>query len=212
MSALRAEAMAMKALRGVIKDLWPRTFSEQFGSESAHSCGPTAARARRGRKAIFAIFNAITNAKHVFVVDHDIDIFDDRQMEWALSTRFQADRDFVLVEGMPGMRMDPSPDGRRIGAKAGFDCTIPFGRKETVSTKVAMAPAFAGPRRFQTVREALGAGPIYFVDIMRALGVTMAARLRSNSTLCAKRACCAATAMANISWAHQKGDTAIVGE
>jgi 3-polyprenyl-4-hydroxybenzoate decarboxylase len=99
-------------------------------------------------------------------------------MEWALSTRFQADRDFVLVQGLPGMRMDPSLEGQRIGAKAGFDCTVPFGRKETVATKAATAPIFggppaglrAGPRRFQTVREAVAAGPIYFTDIMRGLG------------------------------------------
>ncbi|MBI2360359.1 MAG: UbiD family decarboxylase [Deltaproteobacteria bacterium] len=122
------------------------------------------------RQAIFAIFGAIRNVKHVFVVDHDVDVFDDRQMEWALSTRFQADRDFVLIEGMPGMPMDPSLEGRRIGAKAGFDCTVPFGRKETVATKVAVAPVFGGPRRFQTVREAVAAGPIYFVDVMRGLG------------------------------------------
>jgi 2,5-furandicarboxylate decarboxylase 1 len=170
MGALRAEAMAMKALRGVIKE---PVAVHAVSSSGAYQHIRVAIRQHEpgeARKAIYAIFNAITNAKHVFVVDHDIDIFDELQTEWALSTRFQADRDFVLVEGMLGMRMDPSLDGRRIGAKAGFDCTIPFGRKETVATKVAMAPAFGGPRRFQTVREALAAGPIYFVDIMRGLG------------------------------------------
>ncbi|HXK29593.1 MAG TPA: UbiD family decarboxylase [Candidatus Binatia bacterium] len=177
-SALRAEAMAMKALRGVIKEpVAAYSIASSGGNQNLriairqHAPG-------EARKAIHAIFSALMNAKHVFVVDHDVDIFDDSQMEWALSTRFQADRDFVLVQGLPGMRMDPSLEGQRIGAKAGFDCTVPFGRKETVATKAATAPIFggppaglrAGPRRFQTVREAVAAGPIYFVDIMRGLG------------------------------------------
>ena len=213
MSALRAEAMAMKALRGVIKE---PVAAHGVSSSGANQHIRVAIRQHEpgeARKAIFAIFNAITNAKHVFVVDHDIDIFDDRQMEWALSTRFQADRDFVLVEGMPGMRMDPSLDGRRIGAKAGFDCTVPFGRKETVSTKVAIAPVFGSPRRFQTVREALGAGPIYFVDIMRGLGSNDGREialeldaLRQEGVLCRN------SDGQYFLGASKKGVTAIVGE
>lgn len=169
-SALRAEAMAMKALRGVIRE--PVAVHSITGSGGNQNLRVAIRQQAPGeaRKAIHAIFSALMNAKHVFVVDHDVDIFDDRQMEWALSTRFQADRDFVLVEGLPGMRMDISLEGRRIGAKAGFDCTVPFDRKPTVATKSASAPVFDGPRRFQTVREAVAAGPIYFTDIMRGLG------------------------------------------
>jgi 3-polyprenyl-4-hydroxybenzoate decarboxylase len=122
------------------------------------------------RKAIHAIFSALRYAKHVFVVDDDIDVFDDRQVDWALSTRFQADRDFVLVTGLPGSHMDPSLEGQAIGAKAGFDCTVPFGRKESVTTMVATAPVFGEDRRFQSVREAVADGPIYFMDIMRGVG------------------------------------------
>ncbi len=170
MGALRAEATAMKALRGVIKE---PVAVHSVGSSGANQHIRVAIHQHEpgeARKTMFAIFNAIMNAKHVFVVDHDIDVFDDRQMEWALSTRFQADRDFVLVEGMPGMRMDPSLEGRRTGAKAGFDCTVSFGRKETVAIKAATAPVFGGMRRFQNARDAVAAGPIYFVEIMRGLG------------------------------------------
>ena len=45
------------------------------------------------RNAIAACFGALANVKNVFVVDPDIDIFSDEQMDWALATRFQADRD-----------------------------------------------------------------------------------------------------------------------
>ncbi len=170
MSALRTEAMAMKVLRGVIKEpVAVHSLSSSGGNQNLRVAIRQYAPGE-ARKAILAIFSAFTNVKHVFVVDHDIDVSDSRQMDWALSTRFQANRDFVLVEGTPGMRMDPSLEGRLIGAKAGFDCTVPFGRKETVATKVAASAVFGGPRRFQTVREAVASGPIYFVDIMRGLG------------------------------------------
>ena len=50
------------------------------------------------RNAIAAAFGSLANVKNVFVVDPDIDIFSDEQMDWALATRFQADRDLVVVE------------------------------------------------------------------------------------------------------------------
>ena len=50
------------------------------------------------RNAIVAAFGSLANVKNVFVVDPDIDIFSDEQMDWALATRFQADRDLIVVE------------------------------------------------------------------------------------------------------------------
>ena len=71
---------------------------------------------------------ASCDLKHVYVFDEDIDIHDDRQVDWAMGTRFQADQDMVILQGILGMTMDPSLQGRRTGAKSGFDCTKPFGR------------------------------------------------------------------------------------
>jgi UbiD family decarboxylase len=170
LSALHAEAKAMKILREVVREpLAVHSMSSSGGNQNLRIAirqhGPGEA-----RKAIHAIFSALRYAKHVFVVDEDIDIYDDRQMDWALSTRFQADRDLVLVTGLPGSHMDPSLDGRPTGAKAGFDCTVPFGRKASVTREIARAPRFGEAPRLRTVREALAAGPIYFTDIMRAVG------------------------------------------
>ena len=53
------------------------------------------------RNAIMAAFGSLANVKNVFVVDPDIDIFSDEQMEWALATRFQPDRDFVVASAVP---------------------------------------------------------------------------------------------------------------
>ena len=79
------------------------------------------------RNAIAACFGALVNVKNVFVVDPDIDIFSDEQMEWALATRFQPDRDFVCASGFRTIPLDPSLEGAALGSKGGFDLTMPPG-------------------------------------------------------------------------------------
>jgi UbiD family decarboxylase len=76
-----------------------------------------------------AAFTGHPSMKRVIVVDSDIDIYDDKQVEWALATRFQGDRDIVMVEGARGSTLDPSsPLPDRTTAKLGLDATIPLGR------------------------------------------------------------------------------------
>ena len=87
------------------------------------------------RNAIAAVFGSTADVKHVFVVDEDIDVFSDEQVDWALATRFQADRDFVVASGFRAVPLDPSLAGSRTGAKAGFDCTKPFGRADASNTQ-----------------------------------------------------------------------------
>jgi 2,5-furandicarboxylate decarboxylase 1 len=62
------------------------------------------------RTAIYAVL-ATVGVKNMFVVDPDIDIFSDEQMEWALGTRFQGDRDLILVTGVRASPLDPSLHG-----------------------------------------------------------------------------------------------------
>ena len=68
------------------------------------------------RNAIAACFGALANVKNVFVVDPDIDIFSDEQMDWALATRFQPDRDLVVIDGMRTLPLDPSLTGAAASA------------------------------------------------------------------------------------------------
>ena len=99
------------------------------------------------RNAIAACFGALANCKNVFVVDPDIDIFSDEQMDWALATRFQPDRDLVVMTGMRTLPLDPSlMGGAAIGAKAGFDLTWPFGTGDRLEMRVPAPPRFAGKR------------------------------------------------------------------
>ena len=91
-------------------------------------------------------------------------------MDWAFGTQFQADRDLVVLEGMLGMTMDPSLDGRRTGAKSGFDCTRPFGRDGQIPLTRCAAKVFKGPARYQNVEQALAASPMFYADIVEAVG------------------------------------------
>jgi 2,5-furandicarboxylate decarboxylase 1 len=65
------------------------------------------------------------DVKHVTVVDEDVDIHNPAEVEWAVATRFQADRDLVIVPEAQGSKLDPSTrDG--VGAKMGLDATRPL--------------------------------------------------------------------------------------
>jgi UbiD family decarboxylase len=84
-----------------------------------------------GRRAIEAAFRGHGSLKHVWVVDTDVDIYDPAQVEWAMATRFQADRDLYVFTNQPGSSLDPSgthvPGKKSLTAKMGLDCTIPWG-------------------------------------------------------------------------------------
>jgi UbiD family decarboxylase len=120
------------------------------------------------RNAIAACFGALVNVKNVFVVDPDIDVASDAQIDWALATRFQPDRDLVVMSGLRTLPLDPSLTSGRTGAKAGFDLTWPFGSGERLETRVPEPPRFEG-RRFGSVEAALADGPKFFEELMTAV-------------------------------------------
>ena len=104
------------------------------------------------RNAIAAVFGSRADAKHVFVFDADIDVFSDEQVDWALATRFQADRDLMIASGLRVVPLDPSLGGARTGAKVGFDCTIPFGKTASFEWSIPAPPVLP-----QRARASLGA-------------------------------------------------------
>ncbi len=90
------------------------------------------------RQAALLAFSAFPELKHVILVDEDVDIFDTRDVLWAMNTRFQGDRDIVTIPGIRCHPLDPSSipeyapsitDGG-ISCKTIFDCTVPFHLKE----------------------------------------------------------------------------------
>ncbi len=92
----------------------------------------------RQRQAGLLAFSAFSELKHVFLVDEDVDPFDIKDVMWAMTTRFQADKDIIMIPGVQCHGLDPSnnpkyhSDIRTVGVacKAIFDCTVPFDQKD----------------------------------------------------------------------------------
>jgi 2,5-furandicarboxylate decarboxylase 1 len=93
-----------------------------------------------GRKIIKDLFQLVSRAKGIIVVDTDIDIQDPYEVEWAVFTRFQVGRDLFTVEGAPGLLLDPSAE-RGLTSKWGLDATKPL--KEAEKYERIAPPAWA---------------------------------------------------------------------
>lgn len=93
-----------------------------------------------GRAAIEAAFRGHGSLKHVVVVDTDVDPFNMLEVEWAIATRFQSDRDLVVLTDQPGSSLDPSSvhqQGRKTRtAKMGLDATIPWDARREAFERV----------------------------------------------------------------------------
>jgi UbiD family decarboxylase len=78
-----------------------------------------------GVNAIMAAFTGHPSMKKVTIVDNDIDVYDDREVEWAVATRFQAKKGLIVIDDAAGSTLDPSSDG--LTSKVGMDATKPMG-------------------------------------------------------------------------------------
>ena len=83
-----------------------------------------------GLRAAQAAFEGHRSLKHVIVVDTDVDPFSTTEVEWAVATRFQADRDLLVLSDQPSSSLDPSahhvPGEKSCTVKMGLDATIPW--------------------------------------------------------------------------------------
>jgi 2,5-furandicarboxylate decarboxylase 1 len=97
-----------------------------------------------------AAFTVDPILKHVFVVDDDIDVHDNDQVLWAMTTRFQADRDLTIMPNFLGGHLNPVTYGYHreekgpMETKLIFDCTRP-------------APPVTFPPRCQVPRDVVEA-------------------------------------------------------
>ena len=99
--------------------------------------------AGEGKNALLAALTAM-DMKHVVIVDDDIDVFDPTEVEWAIATRVQGDKDIVIIPGARAKPLDPSlpvtPAGIvPTGAKVGVDATIPEGVPRERYERIAYA-------------------------------------------------------------------------
>ena len=85
--------------------------------------------AGEGKNALLAALS-VMDIKHVTIVDSDIDVFDPVDVEWAVATRVQADKDVVILSNARAKPLDPSLAVMKLGgvpttAKMGIDATMP---------------------------------------------------------------------------------------
>jgi len=80
-----------------------------------------------GMKAIKAAFDGHKSMKIVTVVDEDIDITDPVRVEWAMMTRWQPDKDTLILSDQRGSSLHPSRYENGRTSKIGYDATIEFG-------------------------------------------------------------------------------------
>lgn len=92
------------------------------------------------RQAALLAFSSFKELKTVILVDEDVDIFDWNDVMWTVSTRFQANKDVMVLEGMRNHPLDPSElpeyDPARIrvrgmSSKFVIDGTVPYDMKDT---------------------------------------------------------------------------------
>jgi 2,5-furandicarboxylate decarboxylase 1 len=101
--------------------------------------------AGEGKNALLAALTA-QDIKHVVVVDDDIDVHNATDVEWAIATRVQGDRDIIIIPGARAKPLDPSlavmPHGVvPTGAKVGVDATIGEGIPRERFERIAYAYA-----------------------------------------------------------------------
>jgi len=77
----------------------------------------------QAKNAILAALGADLYMKRIVVVDEDVDVFDDRQVNWAIATRCQPDRDITIITNARGSDLDPSARDDGHTAKWGVDAT-----------------------------------------------------------------------------------------
>ncbi|MGC8670632.1 MAG: UbiD family decarboxylase [Thermoprotei archaeon] len=82
------------------------------------------------KNVIMAAFGAHPSLKHVIVVDEDVDVRDPASLEWALATRFRADRGLVVIPSASGSTLDPSAGADGETAKVGVDATAPIRERD----------------------------------------------------------------------------------
>jgi 2,5-furandicarboxylate decarboxylase 1 len=96
------------------------------------------------KNVIIGAFSSHCDIKQVVVDDDDVDVHNPTEVEWAPATRFQADRDLVVISSAHGSMLDPSTtlnnrpgdEYQGVSASMALDATKPAVYDEHVFTRV----------------------------------------------------------------------------
>jgi 4-hydroxy-3-polyprenylbenzoate decarboxylase len=100
------------------------------------------------RRAALAALGTFRMLKQIVLIDEDVDVFNEEDVWWAMTTRFQADRDILMMQNTQGFPLDPSQDpaysatitSPGLTTKAVFDCTVPFRLKKRFQRSIFYLP------------------------------------------------------------------------
>ncbi len=86
-----------------------------------------------GKEAIKETFNAFEPLQRVIAVDKDVNLYDPNDVNWAITTRFNPERDLIILPNQMGHILNPmveiNPDGKGgTVTKMGIDATAPYSR------------------------------------------------------------------------------------
>lgn len=102
------------------------------------------------RRAMFAVFAAVSIVKRVTVVDADIDPWDAVQCDWARMNRMKLERDLLLLPNCGADRSEPM-EAAGLVTKAGYDATAKQGdRMEGIDRALPPAAAVEAAKRWFT--------------------------------------------------------------
>lgn len=93
-------------------------------------------RAGIAKAAIKETFKAFEPLQRVVAVDEDVNLYDPNDVNWAITTRFNPDRDLILLPNQGGHILNPmvklDPDGKGgTVTKMGIDATAPYPMTDT---------------------------------------------------------------------------------
>lgn len=126
MGAIPREAALLKAVHQTVPTV-KNVCMPVSGNSRFHAYISIAKRTPgQAKNAICAAFAADMLLKHVVIVDDEIDVFDETEVLWAVSNRFQADRDLVVIPNAQGSELDPTAAPGGVNAKMGLDATKPL--------------------------------------------------------------------------------------
>lgn len=102
-----------------------RDFHFVAGTFGSHLVMSTSSADRGENRRAVTMALSFSNVKKAVIVDGDVDIRDPLEVEWAMATRFQADRDLIVLSDVKGQPIDPSAGAEFISSKIGIDATMP---------------------------------------------------------------------------------------
>ncbi len=121
-------------LNGIIKKSFPQTKNVSMtngGCNWLHAVVQIKKKTEsEPKKIIKKAFESHRSLKQVTIVDDDIDPNNAEAVEYAMATRFQADKDLIILRKVRGSSLDPSSDQKNLQtAKMGIDATTPFSKR-----------------------------------------------------------------------------------